>query len=80
MINLGVTSARLLFWLLMCPECNFETDIKLIGHQLVSYGQKVICDCPNCKKRIAKTVGIDLGLMDGKSVTSWPIEKSHPLK
>lgn len=65
MINLGGVSAKLLFWLLMCPKCLFETDIKLIGHQLVTYEQKVVCECPNCKKMIIKTVGVDLGVMDG---------------
>ena len=78
MINLGATSARLLFWLLMCPKCLFETDIKLIGHQMVTYGQKIICDCPNCKERIVKTVGVDLGIMDDESVISLPVGKLSP--
>ena len=75
MISLGQISAQLLCWLLMCPECDFETDVRLIGHTSINYGQKIICDCPNCEKRIVKTVGVNVGLMDGNLKHS-PNEKS----
>ena len=64
MINMGGISTKLLFWLLMCPRCIFEVDIKTIGHQMVTYGQKIACECPTCKEQIIKTVGIDLGVIE----------------
>ncbi len=63
-INMGGISAKLLFWVLLCPRCIFEVDLKMIGHQMVTYGQKIVCECPTCKKQIVKTVGVDLGVMD----------------
>ena len=62
--ELGGISTQLLFWLLLCPKCVFEVDIRNLGHQMVNYAQKVVCECPNCHKMIIKTAGVDLGVMN----------------
>ena len=60
-------SAKALFWLVLCPHCDFEIRLPDMGYQAVNYNQAILFPCPKCKTEIIKTVGIDLGKLYDRS-------------